>query len=440
MGFEATQVLKNFYVIGVSHANTPVEIRELFAIEKEKQKDFLTATRSLENNNTIVLSTCNRTELYVTTDDLTTIKELFITYTRGSISLLQEHAYQYNGEEALTHLYKVGAGLDSQILGDFQIIGQLKEAYRQAEEKNTVGTLFNRIFSSVFQASKKIKNTTNLSNGAASVSHAAVQYIKSYVPNIDDAKLLLYGTGEIGKITCDNLISHTKNRYLTLINRNNERAETLAKKYNIEHKPVAKLKEEIGKADVIIVATGAHAPTLKKEHITPSDKIQIFLDLSVPRNISPQITDFENTKLIDIDKLSQTSNEVLDSRKQSIPTAKAIIEESRSEFYEWLEMQHLAPIFKKVKQGLSMIKEQELAYHKNKLSVAEYEKVNLIAGNIINKITKMSILHIKDVFKSEKGTMDIIQKMFSSSEIGMPHSVLKNPKHHHHHSHQKKAN
>lgn len=418
MAFEVNSVLKNFYVIGVSFSNTPISIRELFSINEQKQKALILDAKKHNISNIVTLSTCNRTEIYVDTNNIDLAKSLIVQHSQATIELLHEFGYEYNAEEALDHLYNVGAGLDSQILGDFQIIGQLKDAYRKAEKENSINTLFNRMFSHVFQASKKIKNETELSNGAASVSHAAVQYIKNNTENLDSANILLYGTGEIGKITCENLLSHTNNRKLTIINRNEERAAVLAKKFNITHKPQNLITEELHKADIVIVATGADTPTVYKEHLKEANHKRIFLDLSVPRNIAPEIAKLKNISLVGIDQFSRVSDDVLNIRQKSIPTAKEIITENKTEFCEWLEMQHLSPIFKGVKQGLAMLKEQELAYHRNKLTDEEYAKVDFITGNIINRIAKMSILHIKDVFKTEKGAIDVLEKMFKQHESG----------------------
>ncbi len=399
-------------MFGVSYSKTEVSVRELFSLSAEKQQALLDDAKSLAVDSLVVLSTCNRTEIYTKTDNLNLIKRLLVKHSEGTMELLEEYAYFFTGEEAVQHLYKVGAGLDSQILGDFQIIGQLKEAYRTAENAGMVNTLLNRVFSNVFQTSKKVKNQTELSNGAASVAHAAVQYIKNTTADMDAANYLLYGTGEIGKVTCDNLVRHMNQRQLTLINRSADKAEALAAKYNVLYKKEEELAEEIAKADVIIVATGANRPTVKVEHFQKVVDNKLVLDLSVPRNVAPEVGALPNVQLIDVDALSQVSDDVLKLRQQSVPIAEQIIEQNYKELCEWIEMQHLSPIFQSVKQGLEQLKEQELAYHKNKLSEEEYQKVDFIASNIVNRIARMSITHIKDVFKSEKSSAEILAKMF----------------------------
>lgn len=413
MGFKISKALQNFYVLGINHSNTPVEIREMFAISSQKQEELLADAKSLVIEGFMILSTCNRTEIYTHTTNLDLIKRLFIKYSRGSQILHETYGYTYQGEEAAKHIFHVAVGLDSQILGDFQIVGQLKDAFRNADKYGLINTLMNRMLSFAFQASKTVKNETELSTGAASISYAAVQYIKENISNIGNIRVLLYGAGQIGKVTCANLLGLVDSHKITLINRSEERAILLANKYKVEHKTQEHLVEEIQKSDVIIVATGADLPTISQEHLPNCERPKYFMDLSVPRNVAPTIGEIENVFLTDIDQLSSTSEEALNQRKENIPLATSIINNSYNEFCHWLEIQQLSPIFKTVKEGLQSIKEQEIAYHRNKLTDEELEKVELIANNLVNRIGRMAIEHIKEVFTSENNSMDILQAMFS---------------------------
>lgn len=430
MGFKINKALQNFYVLGINHTNTPVEIREMFALSNEKQEELLADAKSLAIEGFVVLSTCNRTEIYAHTTNIDLIKRLLIKYSKGNQALHETYGYTLQGEVAVKHLFHVAVGLDSQILGDFQIVGQLKEAFRRADKHNLIDTLMNRMLSHAFQASKTVKNETELSTGAASISYAAVQYIKENVADIENIKVLLYGAGQIGKVTCANLLGLVDNRKITLINRSEERAILLANKYKIKHKTQEFLTEEIQKSDVVIVATGAEIPTILKEHLPVCTKPKYFLDLSVPRNITPSIGKIENVFVTDIDQLSQTSEEALNQRKENIPLATSIVDDSYNEFCHWLEIQQLSPIFKAVKEGLQSIKEQEIAYHRNKLTEEELEKAELIANNIVNRLGRMAIGHIKEVFTSENNSMDILKAMFSPENTpSHPKIPTGHPKH-----------
>ncbi len=242
---------------------------------------------------------------------------------------------------------------------------------------------------------------------------------------------LLYGTGEIGKITCDNLVRHlTKKHTLTLINRTQDKAELLAKKYQVSYKTTDRLAEEMLKADVIIVATDAGKPTVNQEHFDSQTDKKLILDLSVPRNVAEEVADIQNIKIVNVDMLSNLNNETLEARRESVPLAQVIVEENYQDLKDWIETQHLSPIFKSVKEGLERLKEQELSYHRAKLTNEEYEKVNFITTNIINRIARMGILHIKDVFKGNESSAEVLSKMFDQYAkqqktplLGCPHKA-----------------
>ncbi len=413
MTFDTNKALEKLHVIGISYTLATIEIREKFSLQETALASLLEEAKSLAIEGLVVLSTCNRTELFAYTSNHDLLKRLLIKHSKGTSQELESFGYHHTCKEAVEHIFRVGVGLDSQILGDFQIIGQLKDAYRRSDEKELAAPVINRLFSSVFAASKKVKNETELSNGAASVAHAAVQYIKDNCPDLGNANILLFGTGEIGKITCSNLVKHSKNRSLTLINRTLERAQSLASKYDVTYKDIDSLEESVSNSNVIIVATGANRPTLLPEHIANNQEQKLILDLSVPRNVSPELKEYSNLSIVTVDELSQVSDEIIKIREQSIPKAQSLIETAAAEFFEWMEIQHLSPIFKAVKSGLENLKNQELDYHKNKLSSSEYEKANLIASNIVNRIARMSITHIKDSYKSEKSSIEVVERLFN---------------------------
>jgi glutamyl-tRNA reductase len=274
----------------------------------------------------------------------------------------------------------------------------------------------NRLFSFVFQASKKIKNETEISKGAASVSHAAVQYIKDKVTTLETCNFLLYGTGDIGKDTCGNLLKHMNNRSLTLVNRTIEKAEALAKKYNIHYQPIEHLNQEVEKAEVIIVATGASKPTLTLEHFNNVKTCKLVLDLSVPRNVDPEIDNLEHVLVITVDELSKHISTAIDQRKACIPEAEKIIQESIGEFYGWLEVKYLSPVIVALKENLQNVQRKELEYHKNKLTDDELKKVEHITNNIVNKIARACINHLKDHHKKQSSPMETLNMIFKDMD------------------------
>lgn len=416
MSLQIRENLQKLFVLGISYRKTALDVRGMFSLSSEDQENLLKEAKEHQIEGMVIISTCNRTEIYAHSSEVEIITDLFLKYCKGNRNDLNYNGYTLHGNECIRHLYKVTAGLDSQIIGDFQIVGQVKNAYQQSEQMGIVNSFMNRLFSFVFQASKKIKNDTDISKGAASVSHAAVQYIKDKVSTLETCNFLLYGTGDIGKDTCGNLLKHMNNRSLTLVNRTIEKAESLANKYNIQFQPIEKLNQEVDKAEVIIVATGASKPTLTLDHFKGVESCKLVLDLSVPRNVDTAIDDLENVLVITVDELSKHISAAIDQRKACIPEAEKIIQASIGEFYGWLEVKYLSPVIVALKENLQSVQRKELDYHKNKLSEDELKKVEHITNNIVNKIARACINHLKDHHKKQSSPMETLNMIFKDMD------------------------
>ena len=416
MSLQIRENLQKLFVLGISYRKTALDVRGMFSLSSEDQLNILKEAKEKQIEGMVILSTCNRTEIYGHSSEVDVIKDLFLKYCKGNRNDLNYNGYTLYGNECIRHLYKVTAGLDSQIIGDFQIVGQVKNAYQQSEQIGMVNSFMNRLFSFVFQASKKIKNETDISKGAASVSHAAVQYIKDKVSTLETCKFLLFGTGDIGKDTCGNLLKHMSNRSLTLVNRTVEKAEALANKYNIQYQPIEKLNQEVDQAEVIIVATGASKPTLTLEHFKNVESCKLVLDLSVPRNVDPAIDELEHVLVITVDELSKHISAAIDQRKACIPEAEKIIQASIGEFYGWLEVKYLSPVIVALKENLQSVQRKELDYHKNKLTDDELKKVEHITNNIVNKIARACINHLKDHHKKQSSPMETLNMIFKDMD------------------------
>jgi glutamyl-tRNA reductase len=268
-----------------------------------------------------------------------------------------------------------------------------------------------RLVNAVIQASKKIKTDTEISSGATSVSFAAVQYILKNVEEVSNKNILLFGTGKIGRNTCENLIKHSKNEHITLINRTKDKAEKVAGKFNLLVKDYADLQLELQKADVVVVATGAQNPTIDKA-ILNLKKPLLILDLSIPKNVHENVCDLAGVSLVHLDDLSQITDETLERRKQHIPAAEAIIEEIKEEFVTWTKGRKFAPTIHALKAKLNNIKETELNFQRKKLSNFDEEQAELISNRIIQKITNHFANHLKDDNTVVDQSIDWIQKVF----------------------------
>lgn len=276
--------LQNFYVAGINYKKSDASIRGQFAINNEQYATILCKAAQQGLNELFILSTCNRTEIYGFAQSSQQLINLLCSQTVGDAETFATAAYIKRGLPAIEHVFEVGAGLDSQILGDYEIVGQLKVAVKLAKEAGFVGAFTERLINCVLQSSKIIKNSTALSGGTVSVSFAAVQYIRNKVTKPSQKNILLLGVGKIGRNTCKNLVDYLQTKNITLINRTPDKAAALAKELHLKTAPIEALSEEISKADIILVATNATEPTILKQHVEGHSQ-KLIIDLSIPYNV-----------------------------------------------------------------------------------------------------------------------------------------------------------
>ncbi|MBJ6367529.1 glutamyl-tRNA reductase [Snuella sedimenti] len=404
-----------FYAIGLSYKKADAEIRGHFSLDEDAKRALLNQAKENDIESLVVTSTCNRTEIYGFAQHPFQLIQLLCDNTRGTIEEFQKVAYIYKNKDAIAHMFRVGSGLDSQILGDFEIISQLKSSAKASKKNGLLNPFTERLVNAVIQASKRIKTETNISSGATSVSFASVQYIFNTIDNISDKNILLFGTGKIGRNTCENLVKHTKNEHITLINRTKDKAEKIAGKFNLVVKDYANLQEEISKSDILIVATGAQHPTIDK-HIIQTKKPLLILDLSIPKNVDSNVEELNNISLVHLDHLSKITDKTLEDRKKHIPLAEAIIEDVKSEFGDWLETRKFAPTIKALKHKLTDFALAELDIQRKKNTDFNEAQATLISNNIIQKITNHFAHHLKDDNISTDESLELIKKVFQLEE------------------------
>ncbi|XZF12529.1 glutamyl-tRNA reductase [Chitinophagaceae bacterium MMS25-I14] len=349
--------ISGFWIVGINYKKTDASIRGQFAINDEQYDRILDIAPNYGLGEFFILSTCNRTEIYGFADSADQMIDLICSETEGEKSTFSALAYIKNGMDAIWHLFQVSAGLDSQILGDYEIIGQIKQSAKFAKKKGFIGAFTERLLNSVLQSSKAIKTHTQLSGGTVSVAFAAVQYVKEHVKNIKDKEILLLGTGKIGRNTCRNIVDYLHTRHVTLINRTHAKAAALALELHLKHAPLEELPEYLAKADIIFVATNANEPTILKHHLEGKGE-KIIIDLSIPYNVADDAQQLENVTLVNVDELSRIKDETLQKRIAEVPKANAIIEEHINEFVEWHGTRKYASVLKVVKHTL-----HELHYH-----------------------------------------------------------------------------
>ncbi|TXI66927.1 MAG: glutamyl-tRNA reductase [Flavobacterium sp.] len=405
-----------FYAVGLSYKKADAEMRGKFSLDEQAKTNLLHQAKDEGIDSLIVTSTCNRTEIYGFAQHPFQLIKLLCENSQGTVEDFQKVAFVYKNSEAISHMFRVGTGLDSQILGDFEIISQLKNAFVKSKEFDLANAFLERLVNAVIQASKKIKNETEISSGATSVSFASVQYIFKNIEDIASKNILLFGTGKIGRNTCENLVKHTKHEQITLINRTKEKAEKLAKKLDVIVKDYADLQIELQKADVVVVATGAQNPTVDKA-ILNLKKPLLILDLSIPKNVNENVKDIEGVTLVHMDELSQITDETLENRKKHIPAAEAIIEEIKDEFMAWTKQRKFAPTIHALKAKLNTIKEGELNFQRKKLANFDEEQAELITARIIQKITNHFANHLKDDETMVDESIEWIEKIFQLETV-----------------------
>ena len=385
----------NFAVLSISFEKADAETRGKFAFFDENIKNFVNEIHDENLGDAFVVSTCNRTEIYTTTPNYLLIAELYCKTIGVSLTEFMKYVNILKHEEALNHLFRVAAGLESQIIGDFEIIGQIKNAYhRFKKEKQNSNPFLERAINSAIQISKRIKNETGISNGAASVSYAAVHYILKNQTQISDKNILLLGVGEIGQNTVENLVKHVYKPKVKIANRSSDKAEKIAEKYKIPHIEFPDFNDELKKTDILIVATGAQHPIINKTHF-PNGKETLVIDLSIPNNVEKNITENQNVSLVDVDELSLHISETMIQRQKEIPKAEEIIKEMTKDFLEWEKKRKLAPNIHHFKAVLKNMERNEMHNIHRKHKYVDVNDMQL-SEKMIQKITNRFAKYIID--------------------------------------------
>jgi glutamyl-tRNA reductase len=382
--------ISTFFVAGVNYKKTDATLRGQYAINNEQYGKLLELAPQYGITELFVISTCNRTEIYGFTENVNDLCELLCSQAAGSVETFKEIAYIKNGRAAILHLFDVAAGLDSQILGDYEILGQLKQAFKFSKEHGFIGAYSERLMNAVLQSSKLIKTTTGLSGGTVSVAFAAIQYIKERVEHASSKKILLIGTGKIGRNTCKNLVDYIQAKNITLINRTESKAAELAAELGLQYASLDELPKYIEQSDIILVATNSEVPVIAESHLINSGN-KVIIDLSIPFNVEKSAQDLDHITLVNVDELSKIKDATLHKREAEVPKAQAIIKEKIEEFLEWHEMRKNVPVLTAVKKKLYAMQscEMYIAYSTRKITIPavkvnfDYEIQKVVSGMAI---------------------------------------------------------
>ena len=399
----------HFYTIGISYKTANLNTRGKFSLSNEQCLSLLKEAKEKGIKEILINTTCNRTEIYAYAEHPYQIIKLLCAHSGGELSVFEQLGFILKNDEAIHHIFKVGTGLDSQILGDFEIIGQLKQGFYRSKKLSLVNGFSERLVNAVIQASKRIKTETKISTGATSVAFASVQYIIQNIEAVSDKNILLFGTGKIGRNTCENLIKHTENDHIVLINRTHEKAKNIAGKFNVLVKEYGELPTEIRKADVMIVATGAQLPTVAKD-IIHTEKPLLILDLSIPSNVHENVKNLEHVKVVNLDTLSQITNKTLEERKKHLPHAEEILREIEAEFSQWLHDRQYAPTLRALKAKLTAQQTAEIKARERKQNLPE--EATLVSDQMIQKITGQLANFLKENPTKASDALNIFKDVF----------------------------
>ncbi len=408
----------NLLAISINHHTAPVALREEVHLSTDEIKLFLDELKEKYFSEGFIISTCNRTELYgIPKDAGTSYLELenFLVEKKSISNLSDEHFQKFFSCSALNHLFKVIAGIDSLLIGDNQILGQVKESFQLAQDKQFAGFLVNRVFDSAIRVGKRAKTETTISDGAITVSYAAVQLIEKIFSNLSKKSALVIGMGETGKIAAQHL--HDKHiGKLSITNRTIGKAEQIASEIDAQILPFERFKEHLADFDIIISATSSPNLILTKEEIKTTMKKRgnaatVLMDIALPRDIDPEARNIDNVFYNDIDSLNIIVEHNMKKRKDEIPKVQNIIMDELISFFGWYNSLEIAPTIKSLRDYYEEIRIAEVEGYKNKFSKEDQEKLELVTKRIINKLLHHPTTELRKVAEQGINTTESATKI-----------------------------
>ena len=401
-------------LIGLSHKTAPVEVRESLALTTDDQKAILDSCaadqRVLE---AVVVSTCNRSEFYFVTNPDIDLKQLFADLVTGHLSNPREDIADYlyfeTGEAVVSHLFKVSASLDSMVVGEAQILGQLKDAYDLAFEQEATARIFNKLFRLSFEVGKRVRSETNIGSSAVSISYAAVELAKRVFDTLEGRSVLLLGAGEMSELTALHMQNNGAKR-VVVANRTFSRAEELAEKFKGSAVEFDQRYEALRTTDIVVSATAATEYVITKEELSSvvsrrRDPL-FFFDIAVPRDIDPACGDFRNVYVYDVDALDGIVEANMAERMIEASKAEVIIGEEIAKFEKWLELMEVEPTIAAMREQAEQLRQAELARAYKRLgdlSPSDRDTVDRLTQSIVNKMLHNPTKKLRESSDGRKG-------------------------------------
>ncbi|QMU27726.1 glutamyl-tRNA reductase [Adhaeribacter radiodurans] len=414
-------MLQNFKAVSLSYKKAPLDIRELIALDEISCKQFLQNLKDfIQASDLLVLSTCNRTEVYYTSDSDASaeiVKLLGITKGITNITQYLDYFTIINSHaDAVQHLFDVSMGLDAQVVGDIQISNQVKQAYQWSADNATAGPFLHRLLHTIFFTNKRVVQETSFRDGAASTSYAAIELVEELTVDIPEPKILVVGIGEIGADVCRNLKESSVFQHITITNRTQSKAQLLADECQLQVLPFEDIVQGLKEADVIISSIASNTPFFTSEMIKRLNVLsyKFFIDLAVPRSIEAEVENIPGVLVYNIDTIQNKATKALEQRLAAIPKVREIIAESIDQFNDWSKEMMVSPTIHKLKNALETIRQEEMARHLKKLSPEESKRVDEITKSMMQKIIKLPVLQLKAACKrGEAETLiDVLNDLF----------------------------
>ncbi|MEQ8416782.1 MAG: glutamyl-tRNA reductase [Imperialibacter sp.] len=411
---------KLFKAVSLSYKSAPLNIRELVSFDEEACKRLLKYFKEFTPiTEALVLSTCNRTEVYYSSEADLSEDIIKLIALERSISDIGDYKDFFvvisNHKDALQHLFDVSMGLEAQVVGDLQIANQVKRSYQWSADEDMAGPFLHRLMHTIFFTNKKVVQETSFRDGAASVSYAAVELIGELTVAIPTPKILIVGLGEIGEDVCRNL-EYIKSKEVFIANRTFEKAEAIALECGFQAIPFDTVYAAMKEADVVISSVANKEPLIRKEHLQNGESLSFkyMLDLSVPRSIEKEVEEVHGTLLYNIDDIHSKTSEALEKRLAAIPQVKAIISGSMAELLDWSKEMEVSPTINKLKNALEQIRQEEVARYLKGASMDDSKLVEKVTRSMMQKIIKLPVLQLKAACKrGEAETLiDVLNDLF----------------------------
>lgn len=402
----------DIYVIGTTHRFSPLEFREKLAFTEAELGAALDELRGTIASEAAVLSTCNRTEIYVVPSQEGFTAEHLKSWltTWKKIDLPDPYLFSLYSASAVRHLLEVASGIDSQILGDIQIIAQVKQAYMAARERGVVGKRLDRLFTTALHTGKRVKSETELFTGAASISYAAVELARKIFHPFEDKKTLVVGAGDTGELTARSLRGQGVHS-VTITNRSPERAEKLVKTLGFgEVMPMGDLQSRLHEFEIVIISTGAPDFLISYEDVRASaarrnGRIQLIVDISLPRNVDPRVSTITGVFCKDLNDLNTVIESNVERRRGELPIVEAIVSEELAKFATWCSLLPVTPVVAELKRQSEDIARIELERNRHRFTEEEFRNVEKLVGSVVRKIIGRPMAHLLDAAADREDTL-----------------------------------